>query len=301
MTTTDIEEMKAISTLSEGNLRNPSAGREAKLLQLRINAGKLRCSSSATQNAVQPESTDLFPDIEGLPEIPAAELTAKTLAAGILHHGALIVRGLYQPQQLERLLEVASTDEEENLNSNSAVGCSAHTLFELLEIYHDSGLLGAVRDYLGGEPVIFAERTKLRHHKAGRDNYSVIPWHQDVNFFGTKSYAINCWAAVTPCGDKNPGLSIFPRRTEQRHGWKEADGIAPLDYGNAMPKELPDNLSAQLPAVHPILQAGDALLFDEMTLHQTAVRPWVIKEQIVTISWFFRASSFPNWGTPLAV
>ena len=121
-----------------------------------------------------------------------------------------------------------------------------------------------------------------------RDAFAAIPWHQDVNFFGHKSYALNCWAAVSACGEDNPCLGIIPQRTEARHGW-EGPGLAPLDYGKRMPEGTLEALTKDTPAAYPVLQPGDAVLFDEMTVHGTASRPWKVKEQVVAISWFFAA------------
>ena len=175
---------RRIESLSEQNRRRHSPDIEAELVQLRIAEGRQRCDRSSSAIITRPSSTDLFGDIQGLPEIPASELSESTLAAGILHHGALLVRGLYQPTQLAVLREMAAAQEEERPWDEVPPEHWARSLFILLEIYRDSGLLEAVGDYLGEEPVILTERTKLRNRRAGRDNYSAIPWHQDVNFFG---------------------------------------------------------------------------------------------------------------------
>ncbi len=188
-----------------------------------------------------------------------------------------------------------------NQGDTGVLGCSTSTLFELLDIYRECGLLRVVSDYLDGEPLMFGERAKLRHHRAERDKYAAIPWHQDVNFFGKQSGAVNCWAAVTPCGRDNPGLDIIPWHPEERLGWDEADGLAPLDYGRGMPEGLLEEITARYPPVKVELEPGDAVLFDEMTVHQTALQRWERREQLVTISWFFRAAGFPDWGTPLLV
>ncbi|MEP1471074.1 MAG: phytanoyl-CoA dioxygenase family protein [Halieaceae bacterium] len=196
---------------------------------------------------------------------------------------------------------LADQEEESNRGDTGPLGCTAHTLFELLEIYRECGLLQTITEYLDGEPLLFGERTKLRHHRAGRDKNAAIPWHQDVNFFGRMSFGINCWAAVTPCGRDNPGLEIVPWRTEQRLGWREIDGIAPLNYGRDIPAQQLATITRHHPPVSVELEPGDAVFFDEMTLHKTALRQWQRREQIVTISWFFSASGFPDWGTPLVV
>ncbi len=297
----NIDMMAAILESSEKYARNRPAEIEARLIEGLIKGGKARCERSPRQPMQPPVVTDLFAHTTELPEIHADQLSRDTLAAGILHHGALLVRQLYNGNQLESLRRTAASQEEADRQDNLPLGCSPYTLLELLEIYEDCGLLNTVRSYLNDEAVLFAERAKLRHHRAERDKYAAIPWHQDVNFFGRKSYGINCWAAVTPCGENNPGLSIIPRRIEDRLGWNEDDGIAPLDYGRSLPPETLQQLSSQNPIAHPVLQPGDALLFDEMTVHQTALKRWSLDEQVVTISWFFHASKFPAWGTPLAI
>lgn len=274
---------------------------EAELVAHALARGKARCEASTPSTFCEPVAEDLFIGTVDLPEIPASELSRDALAAGILHHGALLVREFYNPEQLQRLQQLARTQEEANRADNLPLGCSDSTLLKLLELYDECGLLEAVRGYLDDDAVIFAERTKLRHHRAQRDKFAAIPWHQDVNFFGQKSYAINCWAAVTSCGEKNPGLSLLPRRMSGRVGWNDSDGIAPLDYGKSLSESELASLSRHNPIAHPVLRPGDALLFDEMTVHQTASRRWSLEEQVVSISWFFRASNFPSWGTPLAI
>ena len=290
-----------LEELSAVNRRERSSDIEKELIKLRVSAGTKLCESAAGAALIPPPHVDLFAGSKGVPEISAGELCADKVAAAILFHGALLVRGLYNSEHLSRLNMLARLDETPNRERNLPLGCTSHSFFEMLEVYGDCGLLQTVAEYLGGEPVIFAERTKLRHHRAERDQYAAIPWHQDANFFGRKSYALNCWAAVTPCGKRNPGLGIVPTRLESCVGWDLADGIAPLDYSRSMPGELLGGLLDSYPAEYPQMEPGDAILFDEMTLHQTAVRRWDLKEQIVTISWFFRASAFPAWGTPLLV
>jgi hypothetical protein len=68
--------------------------------------------------------------------------------------------GLYQSHHLTGLQALAAAQEDANREDTSPLGCTPHTLFELLEIYGDCGLLPVVGEYLGGEPVMFAERAK---------------------------------------------------------------------------------------------------------------------------------------------
>ena len=231
-----------------------------------------------------------------LPEIDARNLDAAAIADGVVGHGALLVRGLYPADQIQRMLHLAQGSQE----SPVGLGCSDVVLAALIELYRDCGLLAIVTEYLGGQPVLFGERAKLRRHLAERDRFAAIPWHQDVSFFGRTSYALNCWAALTPCGEDCPGLGVIPRRMDERVGW-DGDGPAPLDYGRRLPEGLLESLEGGHPVAYPVFAPGDALLFDEMTLHTTSRRRWQRADQVVTISWFFRAAGFPDWGTPLAL
>ncbi len=292
-------EAAEITRLSQQNRGQVDAALEARLVSLRREAGEALRGAAGVLQA--PACADAFPGCTTLPEITGGDLSAATLGGALLYHGGLLVRGLYSDAQLQHLRQLAVQQEAVDREDHTPLGTSPHTLFELLEVYRDCGLLDAVDGYLDGQPLMFAERTKLRQHRAETHKYAAIPWHQDASFFGRKSWAVNCWAAVTPCGDGNPGLGIIPRRTDQYHGWDPADGRAPLDYGNAMPEAELTALCEGHPAVEVVLQPGDALLFDEMTVHRTNSRPWRLQQQIVTISWFFRASGFPDWGTPLAV
>ncbi|MEP4146699.1 MAG: phytanoyl-CoA dioxygenase family protein [Halioglobus sp.] len=295
----DRPEAAEIAMLSEQNRIAVNRELEARLVDLRMEAGAGLRLNAGTLKA--PEYPDPFAGCISLPEVSGAELNATVLGGALLHHGGLLVRGLYSKRQLERLQRLAAQQEEIDREDHSPLGTSPHTLFELLETYRESGLLDTVNAYLDGQPLMFAERIKLRQHRAQTHKHAAIPWHQDASFFGGKSWAVNCWAAVTSCGDGNPGLGVIPRRTENHLGWNPADGLAPLDYGNSMPQQELAALCAGRPREDVVLQPGDALLFDEMTVHRTNSRPWRLPKQIVTISWFFRASGFPEWGTPLAV
>ncbi len=294
-------QMEAVRSLTKANRQRCSPETEAELVRLRMAEGRRLFEALRDGDIAPVECEDIFAGCTGLPEIAGEDLTVIALASGLLYHGGLLVRGLYDTDQLRRLQAAADIDQADDGGTVQNLGCSAHTLFELLEIYQESGLLDVVRTYLGSSALLFGERAKLRRHERLRDKYAAIPWHQDAAFFGRKSYAVNCWAAVSSCGEENPGLSIIPCRNGELRGWDPSDGHAPLDYGRSLSSTAFDDLIRECPPVDCILQPGDAVIFDEMTAHQTFARPWKRDEQLVTISWFFRAAGFPEWGTPLAV
>jgi hypothetical protein len=51
--------------------------------------------------------------------------------------------------------------------------------------------------------------------------------------------------------------------------------------------------------VRPIFEPGDALLFDEMFLHQTAADPAMPKPRYALEAWFFGGSAFPSAYAPI--
>ena len=52
--------------------------------------------------------------------------------------------------------------------------------------------------------------------------------------------------------------------------------------------------------VNPIFAPGDALLFDDLFLHQTGGKPGLTKPRYAIESWFFGPSAFPEIYVPLA-
>ena len=51
--------------------------------------------------------------------------------------------------------------------------------------------------------------------------------------------------------------------------------------------------------LRPIFEAGDAILFDDMNLHRTAVAPEMTHERYAIESWFFAPSHYPDAQIPV--
>lgn len=309
-------ETKSFRELLEAG-RPPSADPEmdddTALVKALIDEGVQRCIRASVRETEElgpdrmatppprPQVEDLFEDAEGLPSIARSELNAKTLASGLLHHGALIVRELYDADQRKTLRECAELEEESGFEKGMMGRCSNHTLVELLKAYEACGLLAAVRDYLGDDLVMLKGRSEVRKKYSVPGKSFGLPWHQDVNFFGAQSYAVNCWASVTGCGEDSPGLTMVPRRFDERVGWDEARGRAPLTYGLKTPKEVLEEAMEGHPQLNVILGPGDAIIFDEMALHRTGSTPWATDYNITTISWFFRSARFLEGRIPVGL
>ncbi|HXH26060.1 MAG TPA: phytanoyl-CoA dioxygenase family protein, partial [Vicinamibacterales bacterium] len=153
-----------------------------------------------------------------------------------------------------------------------------------------------VEEYLGEPPVLLAERVWVRRHRAGRG----LPWHQDAAFFGGEFRALNIWLAVTACGDDAPGLSVVARRFSRVQGLGDDEIPAPLHYGLAFSAEDIRRFAGNYEVANPRFEPGDALLFDEMTLHRTSPVAWRVPYKDAAVTWFFAPSRFPPHRTPLA-
>jgi ectoine hydroxylase-related dioxygenase (phytanoyl-CoA dioxygenase family) len=163
-----------------------------------------------------------------------------------------------------------------------------------------SPLVDAVREYFGTRPVVVAERVRLRRDRLG------LPWHQDAAFFGGTFDAVNAWIALTPAGVDRDGLAVVPRRIDQIVG--QSDEYPTLNYGtDVFTPAVVDALCAGLPPAAPAFEPGDALLFDEMTVHRThTIQDTGSPPRDVAVAWFFSPDRIPDekgkgkWA-PLAV
>ena len=122
-------------------------------------------------------------------------------------------------------------------------------------------------------------------------------WHQDGAFLGAGIRTVNVFLSLSPCGEAAPGLDVVPRRVD--HIVETGTHGAWFDW--SVGPELVERIAADAGVVRPIFEAGDALLFDELFLHQTASDPAMPKPRFAVESWFFGASAFPADYAPVAV
>jgi ectoine hydroxylase-related dioxygenase (phytanoyl-CoA dioxygenase family) len=123
-----------------------------------------------------------------------------------------------------------------------------------------------------------------------------VTWHQDGFVYGAGLGAFAVWVALTPSGHDCPGLSVVPRRASRvlDTGWGLAQfrprffELAAREHGweDAM--------------VDVCFEPGDALLFDEMTVHRTSVVPWR-RVRDSAQAWFFAPGRFPPAMPPFVL
>jgi Phytanoyl-CoA dioxygenase (PhyH) len=309
-----------IDRLVEANRRNRSTETDELLVKLRRDAAS-QVSSRDAGDIPEPPSEDLFAGITGLPEIDASRLTVAHLASGILHHGALLVRGVVGAKHLEIMTALldkkeasapptpnADDDESKRQQFSEAIRykarkglprmmCSPTAVYDIIEMYKEVGLGQTISEYLGERPVLHTERIRLTRHRGAAG----LPWHQDAAFYCGVFYAVNVWLAISPCGADAPGLNVIPRRFDDVCGIKRGESLPlPLTYGERFTPELIREIADGHPVSDPDFRPGDALLFDELTMHRTSPGGWKVPYKDSAVTWFLAPSRVPAAATPLA-
>ena len=145
--------------------------------------------------------------------------------------------------------------------------------------------------HLGERPVLAAKKFTLRRVPLAQ----TADWHQDGAFLGRDIRAVNVWVALSPCGEDSPGLDVVARRmpdiapTGTEGAW--------FDWSVGAP--VVDRVAEGAPIQRPIFEAGDAMLFDDMLLHRTAIDPEMTRERYAIESWFFAPSRYPGDQIPV--
>jgi hypothetical protein len=169
---------------------------------------------------------------------------------------------------------------------------SPKVTFEMLEAFERAGVPALVEGYLGEPAVTSVHKTTLRKAEPSVRG----AWHQDGNFMG-EVRALNLWLSLSRCGDEAPGLDIVPRRLESLVPTKTEEAFLDIQVSQSKAEAA----AGDKRIVSPIFEPGDALLFDELFLHQTGSDPSMPKPRFAIESWFFGASAFPADYAPLAV
>jgi hypothetical protein len=283
--------------------------------------------SNAGGRPSHPEpDTARLPDGPGLPEFKMEDLTPGLLRAAILRDGCALVRGLIsredalafadqidsafaerehqiagesrEPGLYEPFQPVAEYEFEDGIREWIRQGGGvlamdspllAAGMFERLE---HAGLPALIEGYLGEAPVLSVQKTTLR--KATPDVSGA--WHQDGKFMGDVR-AMNLWLSLSRCGDVAPGLDIVPRRLNEFVSAGTEGAL--LDY--AVEDRIVNEVAGDTPVIRPIFEPGDAMLFDDLFLHQTGSDPSMPNPRYALESWYFGGSGFPADYAPIAV
>jgi hypothetical protein len=315
-----VEELRSLSRGEVGY--DPDRNHRAR--ELRHLVGRLLVGRDSSSPEYPEPAVDALPQGSNLIEVGQGDLTPGLVRAAILGHGCLLVRGLIDADQalaMAKDIDLAFEARSALAGDGSApegyyeefepeppygfrvgerswvemgggvlASDSPRLLYDLFAALDRVGFPELVRGYLGEAAMISAQKTTLR--KAAPDVRGA--WHQDGKFLG-EIRALNLWLSLSRCGDEAPGLDIVPRRLEH---------LVAAGTESPLPIEISEDLVAEAAGdagiLRPIFEPGDALLFDELFLHQTGSDPRMPKPRFAVESWFFGPSAFPDGYAPLA-
>ena len=163
---------------------------------------------------------------------------------------------------------------------------------QMIGIFGTAGLTRLVEGYLGEPPLISLQKTTLRKAEPSVAG----AWHQDGSFMGDVR-ALNLWLSLSRCGDESPGLDMVPRRLDYLVTQQTEEAVLSIQVSQAMAEKA----AGDKPIIRPIFEPGDALLFDDLFLHQTGSDPSMPRPRYAVENWFFGPSGFPVEYGPLAV
>jgi Phytanoyl-CoA dioxygenase (PhyH) len=258
--------------------------------------------------------------------VTPAELSPELLRAAILRHGFLLVRGLVDTDQagsFRQEMDRAFAAREEGGDADGDgyfekfvpdpryeglpraavsgpmamwVADSPRLAAELFDIFEGAGLLRLVTGYLGEHPAASVNKSTLRRVKHNPEvKLPVSFWHQDGAFLGDVR-AINVWLSLSRCGDLAPGLDLVPTRID--HVLPTGTEGAFFDW--SVSQTVAEEAAGEAGISRPIFEPGDALLFDELSLHATASSPEMLDARYAIECWFFGPSAYPAEYPPLA-
>jgi hypothetical protein len=314
---------EAVAGLTAANRRHRDPVLEARLVALR-HEGFDAIARDVADPPARVVASDTNPRLaERSPE----ELDLSVLRADLAAQGCVLIRGLIDESEAERLASGidAALDGFDRYGSDDPAEPGWHTpfqprpgayrvggrrtwvrssgavwtadsprmLFELTELIDRTGIGALVTEYLGERPALSANKCTLRRVPLT----AMAGWHQDGAFLGEQVRSLNLWLGLTPCGVDSPGLDLVPRRID-RVVETGTDG-AIFDWSVA--PDVVAREAADAPVVRPEFRAGDALLFDHLFLHSTAVTDAMVRERYAMETWFFAPSAYPEGQIPLVL
>lgn len=278
----------------------------------------------------RPRFADPFPGRGGIPRVTRAAFDGATLGGAVEHHGCLLVEGLLDTATAQELVRIGERASEAATRYRATKGkaswgdpwyapfplpgpgyideagrffASADGVwaadcplgFEVLSQAFDRAGVPAAIDHSLGEPAFLSVgKTTLRRVAP---NSPPDGWHQDGAFLGEAIRTVNCWIALTDCGDDSPGLDIVPVRAPGL--FERGTRGTFFDWG--VGRGVVDDVVAEYGTAieSPLFRAGDAIFFDQLLLHCTGVRPHMTRERYAIEAWHFAGSTFPMRQVPI--
>ena len=322
--------LEAIRFLTEANRRLHSSAIEILLVNLRHDSFFHHVPTSSLASW-PPHPDDLYANQPGIPEIDRQDFNATNVASGVFNHGSIIVRNMLTKDQVSLMREsiiktyaqhdkaMAGAPETETApwfvpfnpapregtevimgrdwfrqSGAELAADSPRGLFNLINCLQDAGITDMVTEYLGERPALSVRKTSLRQVP---HNQTVTGWHQDGAFLGQGIRTVNVWIALTDCGVDAPSMDMVPRRMTDI----VPTGTEGAVFDWSLSQLAVRDAAGDTPPVRLQFREGDAIIFDEMNLHRSAVSPGMTKDRFAIEAWFFAPSCYPIEQLPIMV
>jgi len=318
---------EAVDELAAAARRAEDPERLIRLVDLRAAAAAAHVPSTG-RTPWPPPYPDPFPRLRGeVPEIPASELTSDVLGGAVAHHGALMVRGVATPAQVQSA--VATIESVQELHDRGDSGAAPDPWWFrpldtprskdrvlrqivrdqggtwladspaasalLLDALAEMGVTGCIEGHLGERPFFSLQKSTLRR---SLPVFNLVAWHQDGSFLDPEVRTMNVWLALSRCGgaaSDSPALEVVPRRIDEI---LRVDGVM---SPHSVSYDLVAELAVDTPTTIPAFEPGDAILFDEHFLHRTHLSEEMTSTRYALECWFFAPShQSPNYFPLLA-
>jgi hypothetical protein len=317
------EDLPAVIERSAARLRDQETLDAAqRLLRLRWRAGGW---AVRTAKSTRPYHLDGVPAGEAPDEIHISKLTPDLARTALATNGSMVIRGLIPGEAagdyVERIDRVVdgfqqavkgkSVDEgyiafrppppdRARVGDNrkylameviSALTVDNPLLYERL-VHHlkASGIFDIAAQIFGERPVAGIQKSSVRRMPAGQP----AGWHQDLGAVGDSTKAIALWIPFTPCGRDAPGYEYVKRRF---------NGPVPQINESLMPwvvsNDTVNTLEGKPGVVTPEFAPGDAVMFDQYSVHRGASYPHMTKPRWSIDTWLFAPSTLPAHITPM--
>jgi ectoine hydroxylase-related dioxygenase (phytanoyl-CoA dioxygenase family) len=172
-----------------------------------------------------------------------------------------------------------------------------------ISLLRNKSVMSIIEEFLGERPALSVKKTTLRRVSpfssmyGHRDSLGANGWHQDGAFLGDGIRTVNLWIALSDCGIDAPTMDMVPVRLHEI----VPTGTQGAAFNWSVSREIVDRVSQSSAPVRLQFKAGDAILFDEMNLHCTAIAQGMTKDRYAIEAWFFAPSCYPMEQLPLIV
>ena len=171
-----------------------------------------------------------------------------------------------------------------------------------ISLLRKNSVISIIEEFLGERPALSVKKTTLRRvsplsSDGFKDFFGALGWHQDGAFLGDGIRTVNLWIALSDCGIDAPTMDMVPVRLHEI----VPTGTQGAAFNWSVSREIVDRVSQSSAPVRLQFKAGDAILFDEMNLHCTAIAQGMTKDRYAIEAWFFAPSCYPMEQLPLIV